>query len=193
MSTNEAAPPRRRFHLGDSLILIAALALTLSVLLSTKWFARIPGRVSLWWDARPKFVGGFPWFLAGGPLTRMAVSEIVDHFVQLLSSVLLGLTLVQPFLRLRRPRPPVRNLVRQSGFVVCLAVIVGTLIFIDLGWVARIDVSWEAILASALLLFWPVLGLPPWRWEASWIDRLGRAVGWGWIVVIAIATVLIGL
>ena len=193
MSTNEAAPPRRRFHLGDSLILIAALALTLSVLLSTKWFARIPGRVSLWWDARPKFVGGFPWFLAGGPLTRMAVSEIVDDFVQLLSSVLLGLTLVQPFLRLRRPRPPLRDLVRQSGFVVCLAVIVGTLIFVDLGWVARIDVSWEAILASAILLFWPVLGLPPWRSEASWIDRLGRAVGWGWIVVIAIATVLIGL
>ena len=190
MSTSEAPPPRRRFHLGDSLILIAALALTLSVLLSTKWFARIPGRVSLWWDARPKFVGGFPWFLAGGPLTRMAVSEIVDDFVQLLSSVLLGLTLVQPFLRLRRPRPPVRNLVRQSGFVVCLAVIVGTLIFVDLGWVARIDVSWEAILASALLLFWPVLGLPPWRSEASWIDCLGRGVGWGWVVVMACGTVL---
>jgi hypothetical protein len=122
----------------------------------------------------------------------MAVSEIVDDFVQLLSSVLLGLTLVQPFLRLRRPRPPLRDLVRQSGFVVCLAVIVGTLIFVDLGWVARIDVSWEAILASALLLFWPVLGLPPWRSEASWIDRLGRAVGWGWIVAIASAIVLIG-
>ena len=193
MSTSEAPPPRRRFHLGDSLILIAALALTLSVLLSANWFARIPGRVSFWWDARPKFVGGFPWFLAWGPSARMAVSQIVDEFVQLLSSVLLGLTLVQPFLRLRRPRPPVRDLVRQSGFVVCLAVIVGTLIVVDLWWVARIDVSWGAILASALLLFWPVLGLPPWRSEASWIDRLGRAVGWGWIVVIVSATVLIGL
>ena len=75
--------------------------------------------------------------------------------------MLLGLTLVQPFLRLRRPRPPLRDVVRQSGFVVCLAVIVGTLIVVDLGWVARIDVAWGAILASALLLFWPVLGLPP--------------------------------
>ena len=193
MSTSEVPPSRRRFHLGDSLILIAALALTLSVLLSANWFARIPGRVSFWWDARPKFVGGFPWFLAWGPSARMAVSQIVDEFVQLLSSVLLGLTLVQPFLRLRRPRPPLRDLVRQSGFVVCLAVIVGTLIVVDLWWVARIDVAWGAILASALLLFWPVLGLPPWRLEASWIDRLGRAVGWGWIVVIVSATVLIGL
>jgi hypothetical protein len=193
MSTSEAPPPRRRFHLGDSLILIAAMALTLTVLLSPNWFARIRVRVSFWWDARPKFVGGFPWFLTWGPSARMAVSQIVDEFVQLLSSVLLGLTLVQPFLRLRRPRPPLRDLVRQSGFVVCLAVIVGTLIFVDLGWVAWIDVSWGAILASALLLFWPVLGLPPWRSEASWIDRLGRAVGWGWIVVIASVTVLIGL
>jgi hypothetical protein len=193
MSTGEALPPRRRFHLGDGLILIAALAITLSLLRFTNWFARIPVRVSFWWDARPRFVGGFPRFLAWGPSTRIAASQIVAEFVQLLSLVLLGLTLVQPFLRLRRPRPPLRDLVRQSGFVVCLAVIVGTLIFVDLGWVARIDVSWEAIPASALLLFWPVLGLPPWRSEASWIDRLGRAVGWGWIAVIAGAMVLISL
>ncbi len=39
MSTSEAPPPRRRFHLGDSLILIVALALTLSVLRSANWFA----------------------------------------------------------------------------------------------------------------------------------------------------------
>ncbi len=71
--------------------------------------------------------------------------------------------------------------------------IVVTLIFVDLKWVAQIDVPWEAILASHLLLFWPVLGLPPWRSEASWIDRLGRAVGWGWIVVIAGLMLLISL
>ena len=193
MSTSEAPPARRRFHLGDSLVLIAGLALTLRVLLSDNWFARISRRVSFWWDARPTFVGGFPWFLAWGPSAGVAVSQIADEFVLLLSCVLVGLTLVQPFLRLRRPRPPLRDLVRQSGFVVCLAVIVGTLIFVDLGWVAQIEVSWGAVPAYALLLFWPVLGLPPWRSEASWIDRLGRAVGWGWIAVIASATILIGL
>ena len=77
--------------------------------------------------------------------------------------------------------------------MVCLGVIVGTLIFIDLRWVARIDIAWGAILASALLLFWPVLGLPPWRAEASWIDRLGRTVGWGWVVVMASVTALANL
>ena len=111
----------------------------------------------------------------------------------MLGSVLPGLTLAQPFMRLRRPRPPLRDLVRQSGFVVCLGAIIGTLIFADLSWVARIDVPGGAILVSALILLWPVLGLPPWRSEASWIDRLGRAVGWGWIVVMAGVTVLIYL
>ncbi len=71
--------------------------------------------------------------------------------------------------------------------------IAGTVIFVDLGWVARIDVPWGAIPASALLLFWPLLALPAWHLDASWIDRLGRAVGWGWILVIATAMVLIGL
>ncbi len=40
MSTSEAPPQRRRLHLGDSLILIAALALALTMLRSTNWFAR---------------------------------------------------------------------------------------------------------------------------------------------------------
>jgi hypothetical protein len=40
-----------------------------------------------------------------------------------------------------------------------------------------------SFLALALLLVWPALGLPPWHAEPSWIDRLGRAVGLGWIVV----------
>ena len=99
--------------------------------------------------------------------------------------MLLGLTLVQPLMRLRSPRPLFRDLVRQSGFVVCLAVIVGTLIFVDLWSFAIIGDSLVLVQAAVLLLLWPILGLPPWHSEASWIDRLGRAVGWGWIVAMA--------
>ena len=193
MDPNQVHHPLRRFSLGDGLILMAPVALTLSLLRATDWFARIPGHVRFWRDTLPRLVGVSPPFLAWGPLARTVVSQIVAEFLQLLGSVLPGLTLAQPFMRLRRPRPPLRVLVRQSGFAVCLGVIVGSLIVVDLQWVARIDVSWEAILASAILLFWPVLGLPPWRSEASWIDRLGRAVGWGWIVVMAGVTVLIYL
>jgi hypothetical protein len=74
--------------------------------------------------------------------------------------------------------------------VVCLGVIVGTRTVVDLRWVAQIEVARGVIWASALLLLWPVLGLPPWRSEAGWIDRLGRGVGWGWVVAMAGVTVL---
>jgi hypothetical protein len=66
-------------------------------------------------------------------------------------------------------------------------------VFVDLAWVARIQVPGVVILASTPLLFWPVLGLPRWRWEGSWIDRLGRAVGCGWIVVMGSAAALVYL
>jgi hypothetical protein len=44
--------------------------------------------------------------------------------------------------------------------------------------------------AAVLLLLWPILGLPPWNAERSWIDRLGRTVGWGWIIATASVTAL---
>ncbi|HZW29816.1 MAG TPA: hypothetical protein VFF52_03860, partial [Isosphaeraceae bacterium] len=179
----------RRFNLGDGLLLIGALALTLSTLVPN-WFARIPGRIRFWREMLPNVVSMSPPFLAWGPLARRIVAEVIHEvFIQLLSAVLLGLTLVHPVMRLRRPRPPWRAVFRQSGFVVCLGVIVGSLILADLEWVAGIQVQ-GAVLACALLLFWPVLGLPPWRSEASGIDRLGRAVGWGWIVAVASETLL---
>jgi hypothetical protein len=207
MSTSEDHPPWRRLHLGDGLILIAASALALSVLRSTDWLARFQLCAGFWWHS-------FHTLLLGGWTAHTVIYSLVDEvFVQALSSLLLGLTLAQPAMRLGRPRPPLRDVFRQSGFGVCVVVIVGALILFDLLWRAQFDVSrwlselrqpgriaypwaeqwgvdWRLTLASAVLLCWPVLGLPPWRSEASWIDRLGRAVGWGWIVVMASVTVL---
>jgi hypothetical protein len=197
VDTAKHDPASRRFSLGDGLILIGALALTISVLRSNDWFARFPGRVSFWGEAFSELVAPLPWsfptMIRGLP-ARTVVFQVVDVLlIQLLGSVLLGMTLVQPLMRLRSPRAPLRQLIRQPGLVVCLAVIAGTLILVDLSWVARIEAPVGAILASALLLFWPVLGLPPWSPEASWIDRLGRAVGWGWIVVMASVTMSVYL
>src|SRR5262249_46792581 len=120
MDSNEADHPSRRFSLGDGLILMAVLALTLSILRFTEWFAPIPGHVRFWRDTFPRLVGVSPPLLAWGPLARTVVSQVVAEFLQLLGSALPGLTLAQPFMRLRCPRPPLRDLVRQSGFVVCL-------------------------------------------------------------------------
>jgi hypothetical protein len=184
----------RRFNVGDGLILIPAFALTMSVLRSGEWFERFPGRVIFWAEAFSGFVGTSPWSFYGmsrREAARMVVAQVVDElFIELLCSVLLGLTLVQPLMRLRSPRPPFPEVVRQSGFVVCLSVIVGSIIVIDLGSLAIINDSLVLVPAAVLFLLWPVLGLPPWRSEASWIDRLGRAVGWGWIVATASVTAL---
>ena len=187
----------RRFNLGDALILIAALALTVSLLRSGGWFQHIPQHVIFWANAFPGLVGTSPWVIPGlsrSDATRAVIAQILDEiFLEFLCSVLLGLTLVQPVMRLRSPRPPLHYLVRQSGFVACLGVIVGALIFVDLSWTSIVERSLAFAPAAAVLLLWPLLGLPPWHTEPGWIDRLGRAVGWGWIVTAASGTILVFL
>jgi hypothetical protein len=60
---------------------------------------------------------------------------------------------------------------------------VGCLVTFDLQSVGNFILPPWSFLVFALFLLWPLLGIPPWRAEPTWIDRLGRAVGWGWIVV----------
>jgi hypothetical protein len=180
----------RRFGLADILIVMSALALTLSML-RIHWFTRFTYRIAFWREATLELLRLRDWSfakLSRGQLAWTLAGQIIDEiFVGLLSAVLLGLTLVQPVLRLSRPRPPFREIMRQSGLVACLGIIIGTLIATDLSWLAGVDVGYWFILAALSLLLWPLLGVYPWRPEASWIDRLGRAVGWGWIIATAAA------
>jgi hypothetical protein len=111
------------------------------------------------------------------------IKEVAVESFPVLFCALVALTLVRPLMRLRSPRPPLQGLMRQSGFVACVAVIVGTFLFVDLWWLAIIP-NWPILgKAALLLLLWPIFGLRPWSTEPSWIDRLGRGVGWGWIIL----------
>jgi hypothetical protein len=98
--------------------------------------------------------------------------------------VLVALTFAQQLLRLRRPRPPLHEIVRQSGMVVCLGMSLATIVDVDIIWMTGTDVISPFLPMFALVLFSPLLGAYPWKAEPSWIDRLGRAIGWGWIIVI---------
>ena len=60
-------------------------------------------------------------------------------------------------------------------------------------WFTGFALSLGMTRAVILLTIWPLLGLRPWHAERSWIDRLGRGVGWGWIAAIASAALLEGL
>jgi hypothetical protein len=98
--------------------------------------------------------------------------------------------------RLRRPRPEVIRF--QPGFVACLAVMVSLLP--GLAWIAAIhhrpgfqrpqgfEQAWGCVIMwtdTAVVGAWLALILSrKWRAEPSWIDRMGRALGLYWIVLL---------
>jgi hypothetical protein len=191
--------PCRRFGLGDGLILLAALAFTLFALRESYWFLHFPSRLAYWWEACLELAGMRAW--SSGRLTRrklmLALAYDVGNevFFHLFAAVLFALAMAQPLLRLRRPRPPLRQIIRQSGLAACLGVMLMTLFAVDISWWIKgwpmvfwlpplsIVRLWPILgMFWSLILLWVILGLFPWRCEATWIDHLGRAVGWGCIV-----------
>jgi integrase len=188
-ASTDRHPATRRFGLGDSLILIVALAIALGSMHSTYWLDRIAQRTDFWRRAISELTGRAPRMrlLTRFPrrdLERLVISQMLDEsLVQCLGAVVWGVTLTQPVWRLRSPRPPLRQLVREAGFVACVAAIVGYLVILDVQLVGGFVLPPWCRFTISVLLLWPVLGLPPWRSESHWIDRLGRAAGCGWIIV----------
>src|SRR4051812_29408676 len=97
MEPSRADSTYRRFGLGDGLILLAALALTLAVLRGADWFARFPGRVAFWWEASLELARfrawTFPSMTRGQAASLLATQVAEEILVEFLSAVLLGLTL----------------------------------------------------------------------------------------------------
>ena len=184
----------RRFGLRDGLILVAVLAIALSLLRSDHRVSKLielPG----WWRRVYWLPGDTRWPLGMTKplLVRLCVGRSLKILVPVLSRILLALTLAQVSLRLLRPRPPLGHLVRQAGFVACLAAIAGYLWLWDLSCTKEVyrvcgrcpgpfaGPPWS-LQESAILVIWPLVGLRPWRKDPGWLDRLGRAVGWGWVL-----------
>ena len=107
-----------------------------------------------------------------------------DEFQTWLTAALIALTSAQLLMRLRRPRPEWHRLIRQPGFVACGAAAIG--FCIDKGWVPYIrleSLHFPFMTTLAVLIAWSaLLGLRVCLAEKSWIDRLGRLVGVGWII-----------
>jgi hypothetical protein len=106
--------------------------------------------------------------------------------------VLLGLSVAQPLLRLKRPRPPLAQVARQPGLVSCLVAVLLACLLMTIGdwWFSGISLTLPLTRGMILFTLWPLLLLPPWRAEAGWVDRLGRVVGWGWIAALLVGAVL---
>jgi hypothetical protein len=190
-----AADPQavRHFTIADGLVLTASAALSLDRLTGMGWFTRFPSDLLWCWEKLSQIGFWPPWdLLFDGSLgelrTEIVVRIVDDVLIQLLGCLSVALMIAQPLLRLRRPRPEPRLLIRQSGFVACMVSMGAALAafaIVGSDWFSESALSLGPIRVVGLLLLWIVLGLPPWRTEASWIDRLGRFAGWGWIVAIA--------
>jgi hypothetical protein len=124
------------------------------------------------------------------------------------------LTIAQIAFRLLPPRPTWRQLMRQPGWIASLS---ATLVMsvltarLGIGWALqqmlrqpgihfsgfRMDHSvWflgtsAQAAGAAVAASWLILRLSGrWRGEPGWVDRLGRAIGLGWIAAIPIESAL---
>jgi hypothetical protein len=167
LETSRVAAETRRFHLSDAMLPTVAVALGLA---TTRVMSGVPPTIN----------------------NRWLYAQVLACWV----AIFVGLTL--PFLRFRAPCMPWQQLVRQPGFVACLALNASLLFRMILNadmlaWPPPGSRSggWWGFLgllvypnqnACSVVAAWVTLaacGL--WKPEASWPDRLGRALGVFWL------------
>jgi hypothetical protein len=207
MTSNDAilsVPPTeqtrsRRFGLSDSMVSIGGIALVLTY-----------GRyefVSLFWQivylcrAIAAYFGFISWGRSPFLMKDMANfwSSVLWHGIQVSELLVLIMTPVFLLMRLRRPRPSFRTLLKQPGAVAGIAVALG-LIWVT-GWLhylffGRINSGTVNAIAvgGTVALAWACLALSrKWEAESSWIDRMGRLLGATAIAVGLLALMKFGI
>src|SRR5258708_4301344 len=109
-------PPKRRLLMSDVMVLVLAAAIGLAV---DRFFLNtFLGGQRLLADLQtgPAWVGSAGWVLV-----RM------EHWIEPTLPIAAAWTVAVPVLRVRRPRPSWRRVLRQPGTIACLASIVGSL------------------------------------------------------------------
>jgi hypothetical protein len=178
------APARcRKFGIFDAMIVLAGLAVALAagghlVVLLAHALGVLGREVAA---HRDEVFEHWPLFWLA---TRRPLITVVSYAGQILMMLLLGMTPTFLVLRLRRPRPPWRVLLRQGGMAAALAIVFG------LFWVtgalvilfppSRVDSDNAAPLAAGgtVAAVWMALALSRrGAREAGWIDRMGRLLG----------------
>jgi hypothetical protein len=179
----------RNFTLFDAIVSVAAVGLALAFArthLAYAWanLCAIPFRGPAGW-------AGVWAYLR----TRTDVTgSIVMYTFVSMEALLLSSTLAFLIMRLRRPRPPLRRLIKQPGVVACEVWLLGMFLGICLAPLIE-DYPLLALIvvistASAIPIAWTILVLRGhWETEPSWIDRLGRGLGVCWAVIIPLQVV----
>ncbi len=155
----------RPFTIADAMILVAAAAMGLAL-------ARATIDHVFWMSSGPTKYGG--------PI----------------SGFLVALTVAYVPIRLRRPRPSLRRLMRQPGMAACSAVLLVTAVDGDLWVLYCLKHAYSLVqffpnywrgnfehIATAVAAVWLGMFLSRRWWaEPGWIDRLGRVIGFAWLL-----------
>ena len=191
---------RRRFHLLDAVILVAATAVASGIAV---WIDRASGLEFSWSDVPRLFA----------ELSAQAPPGADNHFGTfiLVVEVVFGLgLLVLPFvamwtvaivpIRLLGPRPRFRRLARQPGMMAAIVASLGIAIAVVQvactvlcsAFGGQVDILGVLLLSGgiasypglAVFFAWlTLLAGGRWRTEPDWVDRAGRAFGAYWIVM----------
>jgi hypothetical protein len=183
---------RRRFGLLDAMILVVA---------SAGCFG--------WFRSTSNQEVGWTFYSPVQPSQFFQVSVIARVYFEIFAAVLVSITLATLVMRFRRPRPTLSMLMRQPGLIATLTASISIVLFSGkqaLVWVVdsafdpgrSLPMSNFQVLSNSLplgnmaavtglivLSAWLILWLGRrYRFERSWIDRLGRLVGLAWIAAI---------
>jgi hypothetical protein len=177
-----ARPGGRPFGITDAMILTAGAALALSasthlIVLMVETFGRFWREASVF---RGELPGRFPAFWVA---THDLLRNTLWYGLQVAFALLLGFTPAWIVVRLRRPRPLWRVLVRQPGTVAALAMVLGlfwgtgALLILFPGHFDSMTAAPSAI-GGAVAIAWGTLALTrKWESEPGWVDRVGRLLG----------------
>jgi hypothetical protein len=183
----------RKFGVYDAMVVIAGIALLLAFITDQRLVQLIDqlayacSLVAAYFGPSSPRSFGPPQLLPTN--IAHAWSTALWYGVQVSQSLVLSVTPVFLLIRMRRPGPPVRHLLRQPGTVAGLAI--GFSFIFVVGWLHRLYfgrltyATVPAIAAGATVaVAWAGLALSRgWRSEPTWVDRCGRLLG-----ALAIAT-----
>jgi hypothetical protein len=183
----------RKFALSDAMILLAGLALALSAgaHLLPLMAAKFDGLVHAVSAHQSDMLDNWPLVWRS---THHDLRNFLWYTFQFVTDILGGMTLAFFVVRLRRPRPSWRNLVRQPGFVAALAMVFGLFwIYGLLCWLVpeRADpftTPFVAVGATVAVAWAALVCCRRWSAEPGWVDRVGRLLG-----ATAIGIALLGL
>lgn len=187
-STRAADPPavsrsNRGFGVSDAMAVIAGTAFAVSG--GSKYVVIFVQQTI--WLFQTILAYNSPPYLGRPRLWReqvsMCWSDVLWYLFQIVEVLVLSATVTFLLARIRPPRPPFRDMVKQPGTVAGLAIVFGY--FWVTGWLHRlffgriIDACATAIAVGAsVVIAWCILALSrQWTSESSWVDWLGRLNG----------------